>query len=119
MDKKNNNINTIYDDSVSSGAILKDAKKKLGKRINIDIDNISVEEKANTVINNLDRESKTVDANNKIIKKTRKIESKVKKVVSPRNSNQDKKVVKVTNKNKQVAVKNIKTARKNSIFENE
>ena len=44
MDKKNNNINAIYDDSVSSGAILKDAKKKLGKRVNINIDNISVEE---------------------------------------------------------------------------
>ena len=55
MDKKNNNINAIYDDSVSSGAILKDVKKKLGKRINIDIDNISVEEKANTVINNCNK----------------------------------------------------------------
>ena len=37
---------------------------------NIDIDNISVEEKANTVINNLDKESKTVDANNKVVKKS-------------------------------------------------
>jgi len=119
MDKKNNNINAIYDDSVSSGAILKDAKKKLGKRTNIDIDNISVEEKANTVINNLDKESKTVDANNKIAKKTVKTDNKIKKVVSAKNNNQDKKVVKVTNRNKQAAVKTTKTARTNSIFEKE
>ena len=33
MEKNNKSTNTIYDDSVSSGAILKDVKKKLGKRM--------------------------------------------------------------------------------------
>ena len=111
MEKNNKSMNTIYDDSVSSGAILKDVKKKLGKRMNIDIDSISIEEKANTVINNLNSESKNIE-NIKITKKSNK-------VVSQKNDNQNKKVIKVTNKNKKQLVTSVNKPRKNSIFENE
>ena len=52
MEKNKNNINTIYDDSVSSGVLLKEVKRKLDKKSNINIDSASVEEKASTVINN-------------------------------------------------------------------
>ncbi len=115
MEKNKNNINTIYDDSVSSGALLKDVKRKLDKKSNINIDSISIEEKANTVINNLNQENSNTEINNKIQKNTKSKESKIKKVVNTKKDNQEKKVIKVTNKR----TASVRAPRTNSIFEKE
>lgn len=93
MEKNIKNINTIYDDSVSNGALIKDIKKKLDRKTNINIDNISIEEKANKVRQSLDKEnskverknvkvnSKTVNQNrkNNAVNKTRTVRSSVSK----------------------------------------
>lgn len=93
MEKNTKNVNTIYDDSVSNGALIKDIKKKLDRKTNIDIDNISIEEKANKVRQSLDKEnskverknvkvnSKTVNQNrkNNAVNKTRTVRSSVSK----------------------------------------
>lgn len=108
MDKKIKNINTIYDDSVSNGALIKDIKKKLDRKTNIDIDSISIQEKANTVRKNLDKENEKVERKNT--------------KVNNRTVNQNKRST-VTSKTrdvkKQVSKKpqQTKTARESSIFE--
>lgn len=77
MEKNTKNVNTIYDDSVSNGALIKDIKKKLDRKTNIDIDNISIEEKANKVRQSLDKENskverKNVKVNSKTVNQNRK-----------------------------------------------
>ena len=72
MDKnKKNTASAIYDDSISSGALLKDIKKKLDKKASVDIDTFSIEEKTSRVIKNLDSENKKIEMKNernKIVK---------------------------------------------------
>ncbi len=112
MDKNNKTSNAIYDDSVSSGALIKDIKKKLDKKSNVNIDNISIEEKVNTVIKNLDKENNSKDE---------KVKQEKKKV--NRTNNQNKKSisnVKSKKGNNINAVNNksvSRTARDHSIFE--
>ena len=81
MEKNNKNMSAIYDDSVSSGALLKDIKKKLNKKTNVEIDTISVEQKADKVIKSLDngrqsQEEKTVKKTNKVNKPVKSNEQK-------------------------------------------
>ena len=115
MEKNKNNINTIYDDSVSSGVLLKEVKRKLDKKSNINIDSASVEEKASTVINNLNQENKSREVNNKIQKTAKNKEGKIKKVVNTKKDNQEKKVIKMQSRK----TTNIKETKTNSIFEKE
>ena len=113
MDKNKKSVNTIYDDSVSNSALMKDIKKKLDKKTNINIDNISIEEKANTVIQNLDK------GNSKLDRKTNKVDNRTvnqnKKNIASKKKEEtrDSKVRKTVSKRPQ----NSRTARENSIFE--
>ena len=113
MDKNKKSVNTIYDDSVSNSALMKDIKKKLDKKANINIDNISIEEKANTVIQNLDK------GNSKLDRKTNKVDNRTvnqnKKNIASKNKEEtrDSKVRKTVSKRPQ----NSRTVREKSIFE--
>lgn len=113
MDKNKKSVSTIYDDSVSNSALMKEIKKKLDKKANINIDNISIEEKANTVIQNLDKGNSILD------KKTNKVDNRTvnqnKKNTASKNKEEtiDSKVRKTVSKRPQ----NSRTVREKSIFE--
>ena len=113
MDKNKKSVSTIYDDSVSNSALMKEIKKKLDKKANINIDNISIEEKANTVIQNLDKGNSILD------KKTNKVDNRTvnqnKKNTASKNKEEtrDIKVRKTVSKGPQ----NSRTVREKSIFE--
>lgn len=113
MDKNKKSVSTIYDDSVSNSALMKEIKKKLDKKANINIDNISIEEKANTVIQNLDKGNSILD------KKTNKVDNRTvnqnKKNIASKNKEEtiDSKVRKTVSKRPQ----NSRTVREKSIFE--
>ena len=113
MDKNKKSVSTIYDDSVSNSALMKEIKKKLDKKANINIDNISIEEKANTVIQNLDKGNSILD------RKTNKVDNRTvnqnKKNTASKNKEEtrDSKVRKTVSKRPQ----NSRTVREKSIFE--
>ena len=117
MEKNNKNTGAIYDDSVSSGALLKDIKKKLDKKSNVNIDTFSIEEKANKVIKNLDNENKKIEEKTiKKIVKAVKSDSQNKKNINNRNTKKETKTVVSTNSKN---ISRSRSGKKNSIFENE
>ena len=119
MDKNSKEVSAIYDDSVSSGVLRKDVKRRLDKKQNVNIDTFSIEEKKNKVIKSLDNESKKVkEKAEKKISKPVTVTNQNNKNVNGRTTNIKKESKVVVAKNSKVASKP-RTVRKDSIFEKE
>ena len=117
MEKKDKNVSTVYDDSVSSSALLKNVKRKLDKKSSIDIDTISIEEKKKRVIKSLDSGINKVETN-KLETENKKSKTSIKnnRNIKSKNNKIEKNVA-VSSTNKVTAKR--KNTNSSSIFEKE